>query len=638
MRFFTPPSLLSLLYFLCTFAAGSIAANEIQIPLHIYIDDSPTPWKLQGSDEQNTSPTETLFSDGHFTAPTGGSGQPLSVFSSGSPSGHTSLVFEGLELRDPSLPSGGSSWTGLEALFGFGTIGSMGLNSNSFELTESSLLQGSGSAGGLLLRVPEHSGETWKVGLESGFKRVASSLRWSPYNLQQDGVRWQSTLSWLQDGGFSAAADLQNEQRFESDQNKQLTAHSVFEKVSTERATKAVLLGSTQTAEFDAGPGRDDPNAETKNRTLAAMFTHSVSLSDTVDLQAAASAGWGERKTTNEPDPQNLMTTEDSRYEHHYLDAAIQLQKSIPTQKNRKTNLAARIQSRSERIDTRENRVFSGFPSEETIDKSTSAYAAALGASYRAPRFLANGEAKLNKWESRSKAKLNGHTTVATKVFSGVKKSLWLRSSVGLTVQNPSLYQLHSVFGNPNLQAEETRFAKIGAHLKLTRMNSSLSYTAKRLKQLIDFRLDSSGEFAFENISEASIQATQLSLRNALKGSSGVRLHLSGNWLKADRKGQRLVRRPVFVGYAKAGYQFTKRHSLGASLRWVGNRIDVDELGGRIALKPVHELSLDYTQPVSQSAEAGFQIENILDQKRQQIHGYQRLPLRARMHFSWRTD
>jgi|GEM_PF-7110047 len=609
------------------------------IPLLIYVDDDDTPWAKGLTPIDSTGHPLLGDQEDLYISSAGGVGQPAGVFSLGSPSQHSTLIFEGIELRDPSLPSGGSDWSLLTNL---GAV-----NGTPLSYANSGILQGSGSSGGLLLAIPESNDETMLLHLKATHRRYGGVLRWSPWQLPRDGKRLQTTISWLDDARISAAQKVTNtgqpasslnlDKEFDEDRSVQVSISSVFENLYERGATKAVLLLQKQATDFDGGPGRDDPNANSKQRSIAALVTHSQKLAKALELRASLASSWGKRSTSNTAD---FLSTDEfvGDYRFEYQDAGVQLTAKTKAAGTATMQFWSRIQARSDKMTSDTRSSFAGFTATDAINNRISSVAGTVGGKLKTKKTQTEVEAKWTKWESAPKNALSAHIKFSARLSETQKRNSSMFLIAGQSIHNPTLFQRYSDSGNSGLQQEITRNFTAGIQNKIKSWKTRVSYTQKHLRDLIDFSfIPEKNNFGFINRSKARIEAFQISARKELTSNRGIYTSARATWLRTDQEGKRLLRRPIFQGNARIGYQFSPNHKLATSLHMIGNRSDIDTIGSSVDMETVHAWNASYEQPISNSLTCGIHIENILNQKHQLSWGYQRQPLDLQIKLSWQT-
>jgi len=210
-----------------------------------------------------------------------------------------------------------------------------------------------------------------------------------------------------------------------------------------------------------------------------------------------------------------------------------------------------------------------------------------------------------------------------------------LYSSYGEGFKSPSLYQLYSSNGNPLLKPEESRSWEAGVKQELPAdLKLSLAYTHSDFTNLIDF--------VYTN--PAFYQGRYL---NATKGKSrGIELKLSGQLGKsvawetgyAYLNGEQdfvgadyvtiashpSVRIPANKAFGKITKQWDK-FSAGIDLLYEGKRYDHIWVGMNdqfVTMKPYWLGNLDLKYKIKQNAEAFLNVANLLNKNYERIKGY----------------
>jgi outer membrane cobalamin receptor len=416
----------------------------------------------------------------------------------------------------------------------------------------------------------------------------------------------------------------------------------VYERISTNSATKSVVFLQQQENEFDAGPASDDSNASSILQSIGALIAHSQGLAKFLDLKVSLASRWGKRKTSNPTDEINPDQSAQSTYKYNYQDAGLQLTKKSFVSKKTRIKSWVRTQVRTDSIESEEKSSFSGFESNSSLDRRQSSFSGALGSKLTRSHFLVELEGKWTKWESVANEAYTARSKVGINFLKPEKRQsnrqLWLYTLLSQTVHSPSIYQQYSEFGSADLRPEKSSNLKVAIKLNQKRWSSEVSYTYKKLDQLIDFDfLNQTGAFGFINKAKANIQAIQTSLHMPAKNHSGFFAGMNGTWLEAKEGGNQLVRRPLFQGASHAGYAFGERNSLSIKYHLVGKRLDVDAVGNKVWMKPVQKINLSYEQPLSNSVTAGISVGNLLGESRQITWGYQRLPRHALVQLNWKN-
>lgn len=214
--------------------------------------------------------------------------------------------------------------------------------------------------------------------------------------------------------------------------------------------------------------------------------------------------------------------------------------------------------------------------------------------------------------------------------------SRWkLRASYGTAFRSPSFLDLYGqssfYVGNPNLKPEKARGWDAGVDYFFADKKGMVSATwfDTRISELITFDF-ASFPGTVKNVGRARTQGLEVSGKFTLPGAVDVRLaymHLDADDLTA---GTRLLRRPQNSGSLDLWHDFGGGFSAGTGLVFVSERMDVHAAtfatiqGEDYAVVRVYG-AWQITPRVTIKA----RVENLLDEKYEQVHGYPQLGLGA---------
>jgi vitamin B12 transporter len=218
-----------------------------------------------------------------------------------------------------------------------------------------------------------------------------------------------------------------------------------------------------------------------------------------------------------------------------------------------------------------------------------------------------------------------------------------LRASWGQGFKAPSLYQLGSEYGNPNLQPEQAEGwdAGVEQHLLDGRIMVSAAYFSRKTTNEIDFIscttgspdpkcLDTAGlpRFGYyANIDAA--QAHGVELQGEAKLTDALTLDANYTWTDATNQsagpndGKRLSRRPEHQAYAEASYRWPDALSTAVAVRYAGD--SYDDVANTTLLKAYTLVDLRASYPINSHLEVYGRIENLFDQHYETIFDYGQL-------------
>lgn len=194
--------------------------------------------------------------------------------------------------------------------------------------------------------------------------------------------------------------------------------------------------------------------------------------------------------------------------------------------------------------------------------------------------------------------------------------------SFGQAFRAPSLGELYYPFsGNPALAPERSRSVEAGVAAPLAAGRSVVQLVAfsNRQRDLIDFDFVS---FRYVNVARAMEDGVEASW-TAMVGAHG-RASAALTWLDArDGTGAPLLRRPAWSGSVMLAGPVTAGIEGAASLVWVGRRTDLDP----VTLAPVPQAGfvtadLALTVPLAPRLAARLRVENAADRRYEEVRGY----------------
>ncbi len=199
-----------------------------------------------------------------------------------------------------------------------------------------------------------------------------------------------------------------------------------------------------------------------------------------------------------------------------------------------------------------------------------------------------------------------------------------LRGSVGTGFKAPSLVQLYSSFGNPDLKAEDSVGWDVGIDQEIVKNRASLSLTFfhNTFDNLVAFN---PATFILENIDQAQTEGFELANSVTVSQQLSLRLGYTYTDTKNDATGEALLRRPKNKGSMTAVYSPTSRIRTQLQWRVYGSRFDND-FGtyppSRTTLGGYGLLDLAASYQLSSDLEIFSRIENIFDKEYEEVLGF----------------
>lgn len=230
----------------------------------------------------------------------------------------------------------------------------------------------------------------------------------------------------------------------------------------------------------------------------------------------------------------------------------------------------------------------------------------------------------------------------ATAAWLVADRRLKLRATYGTAFRSPGFLDLYgqSTFyvGNPNLRAEISRGWDAGVDYYFTgnRGSASVTWFENQFRDLIIFDF---GVFpgTTDNVERARTRG--LELKTDLVLPAAVTLRLAYTYLEADNLTQniRLLRRPRHSGSADVWRDFGGGFSGGAGGRWVAQRQDVHAATfATIDADEYVVVRLYVAWQVNDRLVLRARVENLADERYQDVHGYPQLGRGGFAGLEWR--
>lgn len=214
----------------------------------------------------------------------------------------------------------------------------------------------------------------------------------------------------------------------------------------------------------------------------------------------------------------------------------------------------------------------------------------------------------------------------ATAAWLPLPRALKLRASYGTAFRSPSFLDLYgqSAFyvGNPNLHAERARGWDAGVDWYAAGRRGTVSLTWFEMNYT-DLIASTPNFRSVENIQRARTRGAELSVRWSLAAASELRAAFT--YLEADNltSGKRLLRRPRHRGYADVWHDFGHGLSAGAGVACAAQREDVDARTFRTIDGEDFTVARVYGEyAVSPRLAFKVRLENLLDEKYEEVNGY----------------
>ncbi|MBP6031672.1 MAG: TonB-dependent receptor [Sphingobium sp.] len=224
-----------------------------------------------------------------------------------------------------------------------------------------------------------------------------------------------------------------------------------------------------------------------------------------------------------------------------------------------------------------------------------------------------------------------GHTSFAANAaYTPNGGQTVLRASYGEGFKAPSLYQLHSTYGNLALKPESAKSWEVGLAQKLLdgRMQIGVTGFRRTTRNLINL-VSCFGNsaplctgFYYDNVGVTFAKGIEAEVK--LRPVDALAFDFSYSHVQAQDRatGQDLLRRPRTRAYAGMDYTWPCGLNTGASVSLQGESADVDDFGARVQNDGYALADLRLSYPLGAHAELYGRIENLFDTHYETVYSY----------------
>ncbi|HDZ76983.1 MAG TPA: TonB-dependent receptor, partial [Candidatus Omnitrophica bacterium] len=193
------------------------------------------------------------------------------------------------------------------------------------------------------------------------------------------------------------------------------------------------------------------------------------------------------------------------------------------------------------------------------------------------------------------------------------------KANWGTGFKAPSLYQLYSSYGDPNLNPDKGKTYDFGFEQNLfnDRVTFGLTYFHNEFKSMVDFDMVS---YTYQNIDNAKMKG--LELEGSFKPTETLTIGANYTYTKTEDEdtGKELARRPKSQAGFNINWAFIEKANLNLSASYVGSRWNNSANTQKV--KAYTKVDLYTSYDLTENFQIFGRIENLFDKASQQIHGY----------------
>lgn len=192
-----------------------------------------------------------------------------------------------------------------------------------------------------------------------------------------------------------------------------------------------------------------------------------------------------------------------------------------------------------------------------------------------------------------------------------------LKGNWGTGFKAPSLYQLYSNYGDPNLKPDESKSYDFGFEQNLldNKVSFGVTYFHNDFRNMIDW---DSATRKYKNVGRAMTKGFEV----GTKFLPFENLTIGANFTYTDTEdketGLELLRRPKRQVNLTIDWKFLGKANLNLGVNYVGSRKDT----GYVTDKAYTTVRLATSYDVTKNFQIFGRIENLFDKKYQDVHGY----------------
>lgn len=198
-----------------------------------------------------------------------------------------------------------------------------------------------------------------------------------------------------------------------------------------------------------------------------------------------------------------------------------------------------------------------------------------------------------------------------------------LRASYGTGFKAPSLSNLYSGFGSPDLEPEEVRGWDVGVEqtfMEKDRLTLEATYFDNRYENLIDFDFVTS---SLMNVGKAETSGVELAATFRLDDALSVGLNYTYLDTLNTETDQELLRRAPHKAGAFVDWRYTQKGSVTVSAAYYSSRADIDPVSfGRTRIGGYTLLNVATSYRLTDRLTITGRIENLLDQDYEEVAGF----------------
>lgn len=537
---------------------------------------------------------------------TGSFGGSTSVFMRGAKSEHTLVLIDGIEMNDPSSTGGGYNFSNLTTD-----------NIERIEILRGpqSTLYGSHAIGGVINIITKRGDGKLKGFLSAEGGSYATARENAGINGGTGLLQYSLTVSRLDTGGISSAGERYGNTERDGYQNSTVAGRLGITPTSNSEIDLTLRYDRSRTSvDNGGGVGKDDPNHIMKSDELFFRSQGWLSLLDDLWEQklgvSFTDISWRDDNDRDSSHPLDLL-----RSSFHGQSVKLDWQHTLKLHKT--TTLVVGVE-------TTEENGKSDYYSESSFGPYTSTWDERFARTTGV--YLQDQLNLFDAWFSTFGVRVDDHSKFGTETTYRFTTAYLIKQtdtkfkgSYGTGFKAPSLYQLYSSYGSPDLKPDKSIGWDVGVEQGLPFMKTTLGATWFRneYSQMIDFDMVT---WKYTNVAKAHTQGLELTA--ALQPVDDLTLKAGYTYTetKDDLTGKQLIRRPKNKLTFDANYSFLKKANVNLGLVYVGTRYS--DTANTTKMKDYLLVNLAASYNVTKNLQVFGRIDNLFDRQYEEVAGY----------------
>ncbi|MDD2735455.1 MAG: TonB-dependent receptor [Desulfuromonadaceae bacterium] len=544
----------------------------------------------------------------------GGPGSTTALFMRGANSEHTLVLLDGIELNDPSSPSGG---------FDFANLPTDNIERIEILRGPQSTLYGSRAMGGVINIITKRG-----TGDPTGFFSAQggsfhTTTEKAGISGGTDRYNYSLGLSRFDSEGFSAAGKKYGNTENDGNQNSSVKSRLGITPTNN-LAIDFILnyLKNRTDLDNNGGIGGDDPNYVQKSEQLSFRSQADLALFDNRwEQRLGVSLNDLNRDFTNGIDaahPSDL-----SRGSFNGRSVTVDWQHTLHLHETNSLTLG---------IERKEETAKSDYYSESSWGPYSSPWEEHTA---RTTGYYLQDQLRLwDAWFTTLGVRLDDHSSFGSKAtyrftsaYNFKQTDTTVKGSYGTAFKAPSLYQLYAPdYGDKNLNPEKSTGWDLGVEQSLPgeKITMGATYFHNDFDDLINF---DSTLYKYDNIARAATQGVELTA--SVRPSDELMLRAGYTYTKTENKetGLELLLRPKNKISFDGNYRFLKNATLNLGIIYVGTRFNTvydptTYAAARVKMSEYLLANLAASCDISKNLQIFGRVDNLFDKNYEEITGY----------------